>query len=126
MASIGSFSNDIKKILKEYGDEVNEALTESIESEAPKIVKDLKKTSPVQKPAKRKKTYAKQWKKKIEKNRLGSVSLTVYNEDYRLVHLLEKGHALRQGGRTEAHPHVAPAQEKAEENIVKELKEKLR
>lgn len=115
------FSSQIAQILEDYGKEVKEVVNESIEAEAPKIVKELKKTSP-----KDRGEYAKGWKKKVDKDRLDGIAITVYNEKhYRLTHLLEKGHALRGGGRTSPQPHIAPAQEKAEQDIIKEITEKL-
>lgn len=49
---------------------------------------------------------------------------TIYNKDhYRLTHLLEKGHALPQGGRAQAYPHIAPVAERAEENLFKHIKD---
>lgn len=118
---IGNFSSEIKKILEEYGEEVQEVVSKSIEAEAPKVVKELKKSSP-----KNRGEYAKSWKKEIEKDRLNGTKMTVYNEKhYRLTHLLEFGHALRSGGRTRAIPHIKPAQDKAEKEIIREIEERL-
>lgn len=52
------------------------------------------------------------------------VSYVLHNaKEYRLTHLLEYGHALRQGGRAQAFPHIAPVAERADdllyENIMK-------
>lgn len=118
---IGNFSSEIKKILEEYGEEVQEVVSKSIEAEAPKVVKELKKSSP-----KNRGEYAKSWKKENEKDRLNGTKMTVYNDKhYRLTHLLEFGHALRNGGRTRAIPHIKPAQDKAEKEIIREIEERL-
>ena len=40
------------------------------------------------------------------------LEVTVYSPSrYMLAHLLEKGHAVRGGGRAPAKPHIAPAEE---------------
>ena len=48
---------------------------------------------------------------------------TVHNAtDYQLTHLLEKGHALWQGGRTQAFPHIAPVAEECDDELLKNIK----
>ena len=42
-----------------------------------------------------------------------------------LPHLLEHGHAKRDGGRVEAKPHIASAEAKAEEQLLKDIKQAL-
>lgn len=55
---------------------------------------------------------------------------TIHNkEHYRLTHLLEKGHALVHGGRkigeTRAFVHIKPVADKAEDNLLKNIKKEL-
>ena len=67
--------------------------------------------------------YSKSWDKRIVKNpSTGMYNVTIYNKKhYRLTHLLEKGHALKNGGRTRAFPHIAPTQDHMDKRIVEEI-----
>ena len=115
----------VNNILKEFKDEAMDALNESIEETSKESVKKLKATSP-----KNKGKYARGWRADIRWARLGT-SATIYNVNYRLPHLLEHGHATRNGnGRvypdTPAHPHIAKVEEGIGEEILKKLEKKVR
>lgn len=49
----------------------------------------------------------------------------VANGQYRLTHLLENGHALRQGGRTQAFPHIRFGEELAQKRLEELTKEAI-
>lgn len=49
----------------------------------------------------------------------------VANGQHRLTHLLEKGHALRQGGRTRAYPHIKYGEELAQKRMEELAKEAI-
>ena len=115
-----SLGKEVEKLFKEYGDQVNEILEEEIKSVSKETANRLKKTSP-----KNSGDYAKGWKAKFEKTRLGPAAVIFNSTHAWLVHLLEHGHAKRSGGRTKAEPHVKPAEDWAEKELVKKVKERL-
>lgn len=112
------FAEVMSDILLEYGDEAQKAALEALPTVAADTVSRLKDTSP-----RRTGHYAKSWAfTKQENGRL----LRVYNRKYyRLTHLLEKGHLNRDGSRTRAQVHIAPAEEKAGRELEQTIKEQL-
>ena len=81
---------DIKEILNDYSNDIQEAITEEAQIVAKKGMDTLKNTSP-----KNTGKYRKGWKVKTTKGR-GYVDCIIYNStDWRLTHLLEKPHAIR-------------------------------
>lgn len=116
MCSMNNLSNEIEKILDEELEKSRDAIEKAAEKVAQQTVDRLKQTSP-------KKTgkYARAWRKKETPLTRGKVSYTVHNTRGQLTHLLEKGHALRSGGRTRAFPHIKPAEEEAMKNFEREL-----
>lgn len=118
--SVNGFEKAINNILKDYPEDAQDVLEETIPKIGKKAVSELKRTSP-----KRTGKYAKGWKLKEEKGRL-SISATVYNKDrYQLTHLLEKGHANRSGGRTQGKPHIKPVEEKFVKEAITKIKKGL-
>lgn len=102
--------NTISKELKSYSDEIIKELDELKEQVVNDGVQELKSSSP-----RNSGKYAKGWRKTKE----GS-SVILYNATKpSLTHLLEKGHAKRNGGRVKAQPHIQPA----EENIIKNFED---
>ena len=65
------------------------------------------------------KNYRKGWR--ARKN--GNNGYIIYNAtNYQLTHLLEYGHATRNGGRTRAFPHIRPV----EQEVIKEFESQIR
>lgn len=112
-------SVQMKKLLEEYSKEVQEATDESIKEITTQAVSKLKNTSP-----RRSGKYARGWAVKEEKN--GAV---VYNRNWQLTHLLEKGHVVRNKsgtyGRAAAHPHIKPVEEWASDALPQEIERRL-
>lgn len=81
---------------------------------AKETVRELKKTSP-----EKDGDYKKNWTYKKLRGDSVRNQVVIYEKkpEYRLTHLLEKGHAKRGGGRVSAKPHIKEAEKKAIESI---------
>ncbi|EHI70175.1 HK97 gp10 family phage protein [Streptococcus ictaluri] len=70
--------------------------------------------------------YAKSWAVKKMSENSTSLNVTVHSKNrYQLTHLLEFGHAKRNGGRVDARPHIASAEEHAVQMMEERIKEVL-
>jgi len=98
-------NNALMEQLERYAHVVAADAEEAAKKVSKKSMEKLKTTSPVGYTG----DYAKGWRvKKVGQN------YVIHNAtDYQLTHLLEKGHALRNGGRTQAQPHIKPVEQRA-------------
>lgn len=118
-------SDQIAKIFDEYDRDMKRKVNNSVDKVAKESVQKLKDTSP-------KKTgdYAKGWKIKRERGRNGINDVTIHNAtDYRLTHLLENGHVIRNKkgtyGRTSGRKHIKPVEEYFNSEVVEEIEREL-
>ena len=81
------FESVMMKLIKEFGDDVDEIVQKEAKTCARQSVKQLKASAPASG------EYARGWTHKNQKGGLHSFSDTVYNRRYMLTHLLEKPHA---------------------------------
>lgn len=110
------------KILDEYGENVTEATKKAVMTVAKQTQKEIKSKSPVRRHNGGK--YRKGWTVTQSKpSRTGTEAIVHNRSRYQLTHLLEKGHAKRNGGRTKPIVHIAPAEEHAIENIRKAVEQ---
>lgn len=123
--SIADFEQELQKKLNIYSDEITNGMNAVIEDMAEKGLQEIKHQSETA--GFNNRVYAQGWNKVIRKSTITKrVGLTLFNKKhYRLTHLLEYGHATRNGGRTRAFPHISKAQDNIEEQTVKELKEMI-
>lgn len=120
---ISEMEKVIMDALEEYAEKASEVIGETLPLVGQETAQDLRATSP-----KRTGNYAASWTYGMQTSR-GSKKrnkLVVYNKKhYRIVHLLEKGHAKKNGGRVEAIVHVKPAQDRAEQKAIERITDKL-
>ena len=111
MTSIENIADEIMRGLTEYADLADDAMKKAVRKTAVTVKTEISANAP-----KDTGTYAKSWAtKKVSEN---SHSLTVYvhsKNRYQIAHLLEHGHAKRNGGRVSGKPHIAPAERKGED-----------
>lgn len=119
--TIEQLRDEVQQILNDYELDVEKVLEKTTKVYAKIAVRELRQDSPVGKGTPKAGAYSKGWGYKYskKKSRMGSTIGTVtYNYAApSLTHLLEHGHALRQGGRSPAITHIKPV----EESVTKEF-----
>lgn len=120
-------SDAIKGLLDEYQEGVIESLGEVVQKVSKAGAQALADSSnnTFHDVHLKKGRYGSGWTSVVSSDRL-SVKGTLYNKKYPgLPHLLENGHAKRGGGRVAGKPHIAPIEQKLEEDFTQEVIQKL-
>lgn len=124
--NVDGLAKAIEDVLMDFIDVTDEACEKGVSETAKTAVKELRSAHPSGsgKYGSWDKKYNKGWKvMQTKTDKRYHRKATIHNAtDYQLTHLLEKGHALRQGGRTRAFPHIAPVADKCETELVKNIK----
>ena len=119
--TVDNLESAVTSILEEYGDEVQKNMDE-ITMRVGKIgVQALKSSSSQFKGTGK---YARSWTYETEHGRFGT-TVTIYSKMPGLPHLLEHGHAKRNGGRVAGKTHIAPVEEKLISQMENEVMTKL-
>lgn len=119
---INDMANEITKWLTEYSDEVTEVSKDVVDKVAEGVNAEIK-NHITWKDKKYSKAFA--LKTTFEDSRNKRKTWYVKSPHYRLTHLLEFGHATRNGGRTKAYPHVKYGDEYLRNNFEKIMKEEI-
>ena len=126
MAKIGvdKLADEINDILSEYKGLLESDLEEAVEVVSKNAVNELKSTSPEGDTGE----YKKSWKRKKKRAANGAYHVIIYAgaPHYRLAHLLEFGHALKNGGRTVGRARAFPHIKKVETNAIAQLENEIK
>lgn len=122
--SIDNLSDAILQELENYSESVTEDLKKAVDVVAKEVNEEIKKHVTFKEPTgkyvkafKIKKTYETKYNK--------GKTWHVAGKEYRLTHLLEKGHAKIGGGRTRAFPHIIFGEELAKKRMEELAKEAI-
>ena len=122
---VDQLASAIVDCLKEFENVTDEAVEKGVTETAKTALQSLRNAHP---PGSGKygswDDYNKGWKvMQTKRDKRYHKKATIHNEtNYQLTHLLEKGHATRDGGRTQAFQHIAPVAEKCDDEIVRNIK----
>ncbi len=125
---VDRLSLEVMKTLDVYRDVTIDIMKEAVERTAEETVTEIRKnieSSGIEDTGSP--SYAKSWAKKRDNSLAGRYryDMVVYSKapKYRLAHLLEEGHASRNGGRVKAYPHVQPAADFAADRLIQHIKD---
>ncbi|QRG66934.1 HK97 gp10 family phage protein [Brevibacillus choshinensis] len=115
--SLDQLAAEITRVVREYTEDVSEAVEKKVGEVADKVLAEVAVSAP-----KRTGGYA-QGFKVTKQDSGGKARRVIWNKkDYRRVHLLEFGHAKRNGGRVQAIPHLRPAYDKHADGLTDDIK----
>ena len=115
--SIDRLADAVIQELEEYNKLSAETVKKAVDKAGKTVRDQIKGSAPV-----RTGKYARSWTSRKTKETATALQVTVYSPSrYMLAHLLEHGHAKRNGGRVRAIPHIAPAEAAGEEQLTQEI-----
>lgn len=115
--SIDDLAQEINKSLIEYAGLTSEIMKKTVRKAANSVKNEIQDNAPRDTG-----NYAKSWAVKKVAENSGQLQLVVHSKNrYQLAHLIEFGHAKRNGGRVAGKVHIAPAEQVG----IKQLEEEI-
>lgn len=119
---IDQLADTVMRELENYAETTTDGVKAAVKKAANTVKKEISATAPV-----RTGKYAKSWATKTTGENSHAIEITVHSRNrYQLAHLLEHGHAKRNGGRVAARPHIAAAEQRGIEELEREIERSLR
>ena len=120
--SIDGMASEVTKQMEEYNRLTSQSVKNAVTKAGQLVRSRISETAPKGSTGKYRKSWAVQTLLETSQKR----EITVYSRNrYQLAHLLEFGHAKRNGGRTSAQPHIAPAEQEGVALLEEEIKRSL-
>ena len=119
--SVDGLADAVMEGLEEYNKLATDKVKAAVKKAGTTVRKEISSTAP-----RKSGRYADSWRSRTTAESSTSMQVTVYSPSrYMLAHLLEHGHALRNGGRARAFPHIAPAEEAGEKQLTTDIERAL-
>lgn len=104
--TVDQMADAIMDGLLEYAELATDTMKDCVKKAGNTVKKETQANAPVKSGR-----YKKSWAVKRQKETSTTLEMVVHSRNrYQLTHLLEKGHAKRDGGRVKAMPHIGPAE----------------
>ena len=121
MTSIDDLTAEVMQGLNEYAELADVSMKKAVRKTATAVKNEISANAP-----KKSGRYRKSWTARKTRENSHTLEMTVHSKDrYQIAHLLEHGHAKRNGGRVEGIPHITPAEEHGEEMLESLIEEAL-
>lgn len=123
--TVDEFVNSLANELEGYTQDIADNVKKAVDKVSQEVNEEIKKHVKFKQPTGK---YVKAFRvKKVYEDRYNKRNTWhVGNGQHRLTHLLENGHALWQGGRTEAYPHIKYGEELAKKRMEELAKEAVK
>lgn len=120
--SIDALADTVMEYLNDYAEVSAEGMKKAVRKAGNTVKKGIGANAPKDTGA-----YSKSWAVKNTKETANALEVTVYSRNkYQLAHLLEHGHAKRNGGKVAGKSHIAPAEETGIRQLEAEIERCLR